>query len=378
MALQGTLLPVSFLFFIGGVGLANRRTLRFCATALVVGVAADALLVASGSGVNSEGRAMLGGGYDPNDTAALLVATIPIALVIGGRRGILGRVFFGAIAFLALAALVKTGSRGGLLGLVAMFVALIAVSRGRQRMNVIAFAVGGGLLFGGLAKDQLGERFRTVLTVNADYNMSEEDGRIEVWKRGLGYMMSNPVLGVGFDNFPIAEGTLSSKAQDASRRRGIRFTAAHNAFVQIGAELGVIGLAAFVTMIVTAAVGCWRVARDTSPEADPDDVAWARAAFVAIFGLTVSAIFLSLAYHAMLACVITLCTGVIVSSAARREGAAGAVAAAAPVPDAGAGWRSRRSAGRLAPPPAPEYDPDAPAATLGRRGRRAARGWRTA
>jgi hypothetical protein len=115
-------------------------------------------------------------------------------------------------------------------------------------------------------------------------------------------------------------------------------------------------------------MGCWRVARRQGADAaSPEIVAWARAAFVALVGLSVSAIFLSLAYHAMLVFVVTLCTGVIVYAARERDQAAAGAwtgqPAAAPVPS---GWRSRRSvvprATRAAPP----------------RPARRTRGWRSA
>lgn len=347
-AIIGPFLPVIVLFVLGSLGLgSDRRTMQTCMTALAVGVGVGAVWVIRGTETFA-GRAMLGGGLDPNDTAALMVAAIPISLTIASGRGIGRRLLFGVIALLAVVALVKTGSRGGMLGLVSMAFSLVLVARGRQRMNYIAVILIGGLLFSVSAQEQLRERFAT--TFEEDYNHTDEDGRIQVWKRGMGYMADNPVLGVGFMNFTNAEGMLSSKATDPNRRRGVKYTAAHNSFVQIGAELGVGGLVAFVAMISTALAGCWRIARRRDPADDPFFVKWAGTGFVSLFGLTVSATFLSLAYSPMLIVIVTLCTGVIMGAARAREQAlaGGWPTDAAPANFTPTGWRSRRSAARAA------------------------------
>jgi O-antigen ligase len=374
--LLGPFLPVIALFVLGAVGLAaDRRTLQTCMTAMAVGVGIGALFVLRGS-EQIAGRAMLGGGLDPNDSAALLVAAIPIALTIASGRGIGRRLLFGAIALVAVAALVKTGSRGGMLGLVAMALSLVIIVRGRQRMNYLAVILIGGLIFSVSAQEQLRERFAA--TFEQDYNQTDEDGRIQVWKRGIGYMTSNPVLGVGFLNFSAAEGMLSSKATDPNRRRGVKYTAAHNSFVQIGAELGVGGLVAFTAMILTALAGCWRIARRRDPADDPFFVKWAGTGFVSLFGITVSATFLSLAYTPMLIVIVTLCTGVILGAARAREQAlagGGLETSGIGAQDAGAavvptGWRSRRSGARVPRTAAPRAPRTQPAWRSARRGGR--------
>lgn len=347
--LIGPFPPLVALFFLGSMALAaSQRTLRTCMATLVVGVALGAVQVMRGIHVR-EGRATLGGGLDPNDTAALMVSAIPIALTLSTERGVVKRIAFTGIALLAVGALVKTGSRGGMLGLVVMAVALIAVSRGRQRLHFLAMIVVGGLVFSVSAQDRLRERFAT--TFETDYNQTHEDGRVEIWKRGLGYMAKNPVLGVGLANFGAAEGMLSSKATDRFRRRGVKFAAAHNSFIQVGAELGVGGLVALVAMISTGLVGCWRIARNRDGVYDPTLLHWARAAFVSLAGFTVSAFFLSLAYTPMLIIVVTICTAMMIRAARVRALAAADAPAGAPAEPSvapavgapGAGWRSAGS-----------------------------------
>ena len=51
------------------------------------------------------------------------------------------------------------------------------------------------------------------ITSDSDYNHTSETGRMQIWSRGIGYMLANPLLGVGPGNFPSAEGTLSPLAE---------------------------------------------------------------------------------------------------------------------------------------------------------------------
>src|SRR5207247_11224361 len=48
------------------------------------------------------------------------------------------------------------------------------------------------------------------------------------------------------------EGTISPLARLQERGRGVRWGAAHNTFIQVGAELGVPGLLLFIGLIATA------------------------------------------------------------------------------------------------------------------------------
>src|SRR5205823_6273658 len=60
-------------------------------------------------------------------------------------------------------------------------------------------------------------------------------------------------LGLGPGAFPVAEGTLAPEALEQRRYgRGFKWTAAHNSFIQIGAELGVGGLILFVALFAAA------------------------------------------------------------------------------------------------------------------------------
>jgi O-antigen ligase len=147
---------------------------------------------------------------------------------------------------------------------------------------------------------------------DTDYNQTEESGRRQIWSRGIGYMLDNPLLGVGANNFVVAEGTLSPLAARQQFGVGVRWNAAHNSFVQIGAELGIPGLLIFIALLVSAVAGLIGSARQRRRNlAFRGRVLELRQALTAsLIGFVVGAFFLSLAYHEMLYTLIALAAGI--------------------------------------------------------------------
>jgi O-antigen ligase len=77
-------------------------------------------------------------------------------------------------------------------------------------------------------------------------------------KRGIGYMLSNPFLGVGIANFQKAECTISDKAKNHRPGTGLRCMPPHNSFVEVGAETGITGLVLWSSLIFG---GIWSLRR---------------------------------------------------------------------------------------------------------------------
>ena len=163
---------------------------------------------------------------------------------------------------------------------------------GAKRVGTVALLA---VLLVAVADDAYFERMQTLLHPSTDYNWSgqSETGRIEVWKRGIGYMASHPVLGVGAQAFNVAEGTLGG-ARMQQYGKGFKWSAAHNAFIEIGAEIGVLGLILFVALLVAAFRTLSAVRRGPSNEA----TLVAQALTASLVGFVVTGMFLSQAYSA--------------------------------------------------------------------------------
>jgi O-antigen ligase len=310
--LTESLTPSLVLFVVASAGFADRRTARLCILVLVLSVGADAMYLLSGFAPERAGRPYIGATLDPNDSAALFVSALPFAMALASERG--GKRWLAlTVAALLIGAVVRTGSRGGVIGL--LVVALILILRAGPRRRwayVLAAAVGAGI-FALAANETLLARFQTIFAPSSDYNLTDREGRIQIWTRGIGYMLTHPVFGIGLNNFQTAEGVLSGKINEGY---GIGFTAAHNTFVQIGAELGVFGLAAFVVAIWSAGRGCRRIqlaaVRDHAvhPQLADEEVRLAAAAYCALAGVVATGFFLSLAYHLVTYFALAVCVGV--------------------------------------------------------------------
>ena len=249
--------------------------------------------------------------YDANDFATFIVTAMPFGLYFlhAGRGGFRRLLAGGALAVLALA-FVYTGSRGGFVALAAattfILLRLSAISLGRR----VAATGLVGLVLLGTASGQYWEQMGTILS-DADYNRTDESGRMQIWRRGLGYMLENPVFGVGPHNFQAAEGRLSPFADRQQLGIGVRWNAAHNTYLQVGAELGVPGLLMFAGLIASAFAalpgGKGRGRRPAGGNAMWTHLGQALTA--SLIGFVVGAFFLSLAYAEMLYALVGLAVG---------------------------------------------------------------------
>ena len=155
--------------------------------------------------VGGDGR--LGGliFYDANDFALVMVCTIPFAVYFlekGQRKS--RRLAAVLTLTMIFTAMVKSGSRGGFLGLIAVMLYVLLRYRAIPSRVRLAATVAGVALFFGFASDRYWTSMGTILHPQSDYNYKDDVGRVEVWKRGVGYMIHNPVVGVGVSAYAVS------------------------------------------------------------------------------------------------------------------------------------------------------------------------------
>lgn len=199
--------------------------------------------------------------WDANDVVLVLMPALACALLVYQVAKPRGR-WLALLALVGIGATVaRSGSRGGLIGLVAVGVALLffgrGVSLGKRILTICV--VGAGLSL--WAPEGYWLQMKTILSPKEDYNYTSKDGRKEVAKRGIGYMLSRPIFGLGIGNFQKAECTISEKALNTPAGWGIRCTPPHNSFVQAGAELGVPGLVLWSSIPLLGIVSLLRIGR---------------------------------------------------------------------------------------------------------------------
>jgi hypothetical protein len=200
--------------------------------------------------------------YDANDVGVFMAMTLPLALLfvqcsMTKIEKVVALVGIGLVA----ATLVKTQSRGAFIGTIVVCGALLLMP-GVAASRRLLFIAAASITMVVAAPAGYWTSMRSILEdPKADYNWDAVNGRRNLARRGIGYMISYPVFGVGINNFPMAEGTISDKARNLVRGQGIRWAAPHNSFVQAGSETGVTGLLLWVSLVLVNMIVPLQLAR---------------------------------------------------------------------------------------------------------------------
>jgi O-antigen ligase len=282
-----------FLFFclilINTIEKLKAMIFTICFSALFYGALSLAL---SETGIE---RLEYGAMFDPNDLAYILVSLIPLSIhYVTQNNSSIKRIFGIVTVSVSLVTILLTGSRGGMLGLISILVILfftkvsgITWSK-KITLLIIAFA-----LFATFGSSINMDRYKTLETMGSDYNMTDEEGRIALWRAGIQIALSNPFTGVGVNCIPNAIGEMRA-AQDASTRK---WQTVHNSYIEIAAEIGLIGFIVFSSMIIGTfkEFTLSRKVQITSPHAK-EFQSIAAALQIGFIGSLVTAFFLSQAY----------------------------------------------------------------------------------
>jgi O-antigen ligase len=228
------------------------------ATGIVAGAVLASLyglaLLATGRGTNGDlGAPRLAIiGDDPNHTAAALL----LPFVIAGGRMLSGpiqrRLVHAAAAVVIFAAIFLTGSRGGLVALLAGAAALVLAGPSvRQARIVLGVLVVAGVLAVGLAPASLQARLTD----------PSSTGRTTIWRLGLRSCDRFCLQGSGWGTFPTVYQQEFRVAPEAGGYRSGAFRA-HNIWLQALVETGIVGLAALLAAFGVALVEVLGLPRD--------------------------------------------------------------------------------------------------------------------
>jgi len=240
---------------------------------------------------------IVGNMFDPNDTAYLLVSLFPLCLYfIRFDEGLLKRLVAVVAICGAVATILLTGSRGGMLAFGAVLLMIFltkSVGIGTGSKMLLALVQASTWLFMGDRIDF--ERYLTLTDLSSDYNLSSQGGRLELWTAAIGLSFANPFTGVGVECFTWAHYLARVEIGDAYRR----YHSVHNSFLQIAAEVGLIGFAIYFLIIVRSLLTFFRTSRihpqSRSPEAG-EISALSGYMLLGFVGLLVSGFFLSQGY----------------------------------------------------------------------------------
>ena len=265
----------------------------------VIGALLTGALIAAFYGVISPSEADAGGrlsGSIGNANEAGAALAVGVALAGGLAVALRGHPALQLASVvgvpLCMLALFLTVSRGGIVALVAILVAGVFIA-GPRRGTVLAAAALGAVMavvyFGSFAGEQAREHL---------LQSDNGTGRTDIWRVGWRMVEANPVSGVGAGNFQSSSVHYLLEPGAIERADFIvdEPKVAHNTYLGVLAELGVVGLALFLAILGAVLASLWRAAQAFGASGDREMDLLSRAVLIALIGFLTAAFFGSREY----------------------------------------------------------------------------------
>jgi len=251
------------------------------------------LLASTGLFGHTGGRLQASSTYDPNDLAYIMNCFIPFAYYLSKTGGKLNRIACYILLGLMIVVVISTASRGGFIGLAFVF-AIILFKDKQHKLKILVLSAFVGLIAVSSAGPEYWHRMGTIFD-ESDYNYEAGTGRIELWKRGIGMIIDNPLIGAGIGQYRVAEGL------QHQGKSGWKWSTAHNSYLQIGVDLALPGLIVYLMMLAKSIVVARKLQLTSGPfGSTPFLLATASGLEVGFYGYCVCSIFLSQAYSSVL------------------------------------------------------------------------------
>lgn len=180
-------------------------------------------------------------GFNPNDIGLILALGIPLAWHLAvsegeGKYGYMLRVVNYAYLPAATLAILLTASRGSLVAASATLLFVLgSLNRLGRFRRILIFVVLVGALF--VVQDMVPQAsFQRLATAGDFMTTGDLNNRVTIWREGLAILSAHPLLGVG-------SGAFKAAAIESGK-------VAHNVFVSVLVELGIIGFILFTIILV--------------------------------------------------------------------------------------------------------------------------------
>jgi len=267
-------------------------------------VISSTLLVSMSFFGSVDTRYNIGSMYDPNDLGLVLVTILPLCMLILRRGSWLFKLLALYTIVMSFYTIILTQSRGAFIALVTVGILFIlkeriAVSR---KVIIIGICV---IVFSLLRTGAYWERIHSISSPG-----QTGTGRTIIWKRGMIILQDRPLVGVGVANFVSAYGRYLEAGKFPGVAESIlhpgKWKSAHNSFVQIGVEMGGIGLALYVILIVRAHQSLLSRKLERIQQQPSLLAEYRGALYNALVGFTVGSVFLSQCYSPLLYTIIAL------------------------------------------------------------------------
>jgi O-antigen ligase len=184
-----------------------------------------------------------------NHYAGLMEMLIPIPLVLALTRLAPGRTraLAGAVAAVMVGTIFLSGSRGGMLAILAelIFLSALLVKQKRSLRTAIGVGVFLAIVVGLLTWIGGAELSKRIATVGPLHSEISSDVRTNINRDGLKMFLKKPVLGWGLGTFPVVY------PQFRTFYTNFFVNEAHDDYLQLLVEMGLLGFATMLWFLVT-------------------------------------------------------------------------------------------------------------------------------
>jgi len=256
----------------------------------------------------SSGPRVSGPVGDPNFYAQIMIVLIPIGLdrFWSEEKPVLRLVAVWAVSVCLLSVLF-TFSRGAFLALAMTM--LVTFIFHPPKFSTLAGTIIISLLLVPFIPQGYTQRMLTLTEIrpSVQATIPQEDsfrGRTsELWSAWLMFL-DHPILGVGFNNFPV-------HYIEYSRQLGIapqlKERAAHNLYIEIAAELGLVGLSALGLILWKAGQSIWNTCRTLATQRRQQESRMVLSMGIGVLGYLAAAVFIHDAYPRYLWMLLGIC-----------------------------------------------------------------------
>jgi O-antigen ligase len=323
---QNTWLMFSFVAFLSVAGLVHDypqwlKLFKTLTYALLVFT-----IISNVFGTSDNGRLFLTQGKfgNPNEMAQALLLGLPLwGAMMVMSKSLPGKAFAGGIMVLMLFTTFRTGSRGAMIGFMAMLLVVFLRAQAVGKLKIIMACV----VFLGIVittmPGRLIARYKSVATEedmdNAEMDPSMRDSaassavsRKQLLKHSLIFTIRHPLFGVGPGMFVVADDAYS---KTIGLRKGT-WLGTHNSYTQVSSELGIPAFLFFVSAVAMALKGTYAIYQRTRGDPRLEDMGNAALALhycLIVYAVTV--LFEHIAYSIMMPVFTGLAAGLVRTAA---------------------------------------------------------------
>ena len=308
----GRLAQNALFFFIVFTAISRRQHLIWVLGAYLGGAFLTAVVGLAGASSSeqfspyADTSRLSGGISDPNELAALLVPAIVIGAFMFAVTSLpLWRWLLGTAVLVTSLALFLTQSRGGLLSLAVVVLVtpfLAGPVRLRALVVILCIAAIGIGYYSLVAPPQ-------ALSHVTKFSVGSGTGREDLWRVSIQMFENHPVAGVGTGNFQVVEPRYALRNINLPRVDLVVDTpkVAHNTYLHVLTELGLVGIVAFGGMLLGALAIAWRAIRTLARRGERRLEILGRGVLIGTIGMLAAYVFITAQYEKQLWLLLGVC-----------------------------------------------------------------------